>query len=229
MARAGCTLCTSLPDMGLGVCPIRGKPAFRSRAEAHDAAERGCAAGVASRAAYRAWDTMGRKGTSTTQRKDSTASPISVPSFATDYRLANEAVQSRVRDPFEIDPSAVDRGNIGHAKTQNDLAALVRQRGLKPLSSEPQGPDFDLAWIDGEVLCVAEVKSLTRSNEDRQLRLGLGQVLDYQYLVEKTGWSTRAILAVEREPRDLRWVALAERHGVSLVWPATFSRLFQVA
>jgi hypothetical protein len=47
----------------------------------------------------------------------------------------------------------------------------------------PDEPQYDLAWLAGDTLYVAEVKSLTAANEERQLRLGLGQVLRYTHLL----------------------------------------------
>jgi hypothetical protein len=132
------------------------------------------------------------------------------------------------RNPFEVDPREVDRGLIGHAKTQNALATLIREHGLIPLSPGPGDPGFDLAWTDGPVCHVVEVKSLTRSDQDRQLRLCLGQLLDYQHVLEKSGRSTGAVLAVELAPTDPRWSALCARHSVALVWPGTFDRLFEM-
>ena len=44
----------------------------------------------------------------------------------------------------------------------------------RPLLPEP---NFDLAWQRDETVFVAVVKSTTASNEEEQLRLGLGQVL----------------------------------------------------
>lgn len=62
MAVTGCTLCGSYADEGPNICPIRGNlTSFRNREEANEAAERGCVAGVRSRAAYRAWDKIGRR------------------------------------------------------------------------------------------------------------------------------------------------------------------------
>ncbi len=84
------------------------------------------------------------------------------------------------RGSVDIDPAAVERALAGHRRTQNALAKFIAGRGLKPLS--PDGtPDFDLAWEDGRVLFVAEVKSVTDINEEGQLRLGLGQVLRYRH------------------------------------------------
>jgi hypothetical protein len=85
--------------------------------------------------------------------------------------------------------------------------------------------EFDLAWIDGSSLYVAEVKSLTVANETSQLRLGLGQVLHYQSLLRATVPDVRAVLAVERQPGDPKWQALCSEHGVLLVWPDTFDAI----
>ena len=72
---------------------------------------------------------------------------------------------------------------------------------------------------------MAEVKSLTRRNEEQQLRLGLGQALRYRNLLTKPKQQVRAVLAVERRPSDTRWMTLCGDHGVQLVWPPAFDAL----
>jgi len=142
------------------------------------------------------------------------------------YRVANQNPASSQAEPFSPDPNLVDRGRAGHAKTQNALAALLEESGITPWSPAPGDPDFDLAWRRGRIVYVAEIKSLTTTNEGKQLRLALGQVLDYQDLLMAAGHrDVRAVIAVERQPLDARWVTLCQRHGVTLVWPATFSIL----
>jgi len=59
------------------------------------------------------------------------------------------------------------------------------------------------------------------SNEEKQLRLALGQVLRYRQLLMASGREVVAMIAVERPPVDLRWPELCEQVGVSLVWPET--------
>lgn len=100
--------------------------------------------------------------------------------FGQDYIQADEDAATSAREPFSIDPNLVDRGVRGHAKTQNALAAFVGDAMRRPTPDEPQ---YDLAWQEGDMLYVAEVKSLTAANEERQLRLGLGQVLRYAHLL----------------------------------------------
>lgn len=141
------------------------------------------------------------------------------------YQPANETPATQPREPFSVDPNEVDRALGAHAATQNALAAWVQSKGMTPLHPGGSAADFDLAWDDGATFTVAEVKSLTRGNENGQLRLGLGQVLHYTMLLGANGRPIRAVLAVERAPTDQRWVALCAAHGVTLVWPGEFDRL----
>jgi hypothetical protein len=136
-----------------------------------------------------------------------------------EYRAANENPTSAAPEPFDIDPNERDRATRAHAVTQNALAEAVRARGREPLS--PRGePNYDLAWeeTDGAVI-VAEIKSITARNEERQLRLGLGQILRYCDLVEAGGRKARGVLVTSSEPSDERWVSLCGQLGVGLIWP----------
>lgn len=139
-----------------------------------------------------------------------------------DYIPANEEAATSEREPFSVDPNLVDRGLRGHARTQNALARFV---GGSARTARPDEPQFDLAWISGEVLYVAEVKSLTSSNEERQLRLGLGQVLRYAHLLSASHHRVKPVLAVERQPTDWSWQGLCDHFGVLLVWPPAFGPL----
>jgi hypothetical protein len=136
--------------------------------------------------------------------------------FGQKYVPVDENAATSAREPFSIDPNLVDRGLRGHTATQNALAAFVGGSVRKPRPGEPQ---YDLAWQSGDVLYVAEVKSLTLANEERQLRLGLGQVLRYVHLVAGQAAEVRPVLAVERRPSDETWLHLCESLGVTLVWP----------
>lgn len=92
--------------------------------------------------------------------------------------------------------------------------------GLEVLSPGPAGPEFDLAWRarDGE-LAVCEVKSLAVANESSQLRVGLGQIVDHQDRLLARAGSVRAVLWVECEPAERRWVGMCSRAGGELAWP----------
>jgi hypothetical protein len=151
--------------------------------------------------------------------------PSSMGSVGGDYREANENPTTAGRDPFDVDPTLVDRALRGHARRQNALATWLRGRGLEPRSARPKEPQFDIAWADGPTLFVAEVKSLTKRNEEQQLRLGLGQVLRYRNLLSTPTQQVCAVLAVERLPSDPRWMTLCGDLGVHLVWPPAFAGL----
>ena len=125
---------------------------------------------------------------------------------------------------FRFDPDAVDRGTNAHRKVQNQLADAVRARGWQPLSPSDSDPLFDVGWIASDAAWIAEVKSLTPTNEERQLRLGLGQVLSYVHLVD-WGFENNPVLAVEREPSSAYWPDLCKSHGVALSWPDVFDEL----
>ena len=133
--------------------------------------------------------------------------------------------ESRV---FEFDPNALDRGTRAHMELQNRLAEVFATKGYKPLSPAPGDPEFDLAARGGDEVYLVEVKSLTPANEDKQLRLGLGQLLSYKYQIEHS-WKVgvvRAVLAVEHEPSDDHWLGLCAEHYVTLTWPDQFAGLF---
>jgi hypothetical protein len=65
----------------------------------------------------------------------------------------------------------VDRGLAGYRRTQNVLARALCKVRLEP--KRGRHPDFDLGWWEGNTFCVAEIKSLTDVNEERQLRLAV--------------------------------------------------------
>ncbi|MFB7655380.1 MULTISPECIES: hypothetical protein [unclassified Streptomyces] len=145
------------------------------------------------------------------------------------YVAVDEDVAPAPSTPSTPDPDLVGRNLSAHRRLQNQLAQEALSRGLEALSPDVADPDFDLAWRDGQDrLTVCEVKSLTRANEPRQLRAGLGQVLDYKDQLSDRTAEVSAVLWVEREPSELRWVDLCRRVGVTLAWPgrenAAFSR-----
>jgi hypothetical protein len=148
------------------------------------------------------------------------------PAFSTAYRVADENTAAAPRDPFHVDPEAVDRSLRSHAATQNALAQAARARGLQPLSPGVTDPDFDIAWIESGTLVLAEIKSVTAGNEVKQLRLGLGQLLDYVDQARRSGRTVRGLLAIETNPSDSRWGDLCQEHGVTLVWPPEYHGAF---
>ena len=143
------------------------------------------------------------------------------------YRRANESASVAQRDPFSLDPALVDRASRAHAATQNALADYVLELGFTPSSPNADDPNYDLAWRTTTGWCVSEVKSLSSSNEEKQLRLGLGQVLRYRdTMTRQQSLPVEAVLMVERKPTDSTWLDLCEGLGVILLWPDRLDDIF---
>jgi hypothetical protein len=71
-----------------------------------------------------------------------------------------------------------------------------------------------------------KVKSLTSTNAERQLRLGLGQVLRYRFsLSTRAGMRVEAALVVEVEPPDASWCDLCHSLKMILTWAPAFPDL----
>lgn len=163
---------------------------------------------------------------------DSPSEPGSVQALkrgGREYRAPTRQELDSKQTVFEIDPKRRTRGIRAHMDTQDKLKNAILSAGLEPRSPEPVpvDPQFDVAWRQGDTVFVAEVKSVTEENEERQLRLGLGQVLSYAHLL---GWpgveNVKPVLAVERRPAAEHWDALCKKHDVILTWPEEFGGLF---
>lgn len=157
---------------------------------------------------------------------DSLSYPTSASALADDdaaiglaYHETGPGKVTHAMKPFDIDPDVVDRGREGHRQTQQELVERLHVLGLVPLSPKPQGPQYDVAWMTKSHASVAEVKSITKDNEEKQLRLGLGQVLRYRHQVQTTsGVLTVPVLAIEADPVSDSWPELCQLLGVTLVW-----------
>jgi hypothetical protein len=114
------------------------------------------------------------------------------------------------------DPDLVGRGHRAHKHTRNALAMHLKSLGIQPLDPTPLDPPFDLAWWKGSTLYVAEIKSITRENEEHQLRLGLGQLLRYCQLLRKRAERIVPVLAPELKPRDPEWINYARSSILNL-------------
>jgi hypothetical protein len=86
---------------------------------------------------------------------------------------------------------------------------------------------FDLAWTSTTGQAVIEIKILSTTKSDaKQMRLGIGQVLDYQHQLRAAGADVCAILVVDRKPSGAHWLELCAKHGIQMAWPATLKNLF---
>jgi hypothetical protein len=139
------------------------------------------------------------------------------------FRRRDEDVEVTSREAVTArDPDAAGRGLRAHNRLQNQLSDLVEAAGYIPIDPEsPIDPAFDLAWFVEQNLFVVEVKSCTQDNQTQQLRLGIGQVLDYEDTLLARGHTVQPVLYLEKQPADLRWSGLTRRHGIQLIWPGT--------
>lgn len=133
------------------------------------------------------------------------------------------------RDPFEYDPDELDRHTLEHMKLQNALAGAARASGFRVFQPGPGDPvKFDLAWSRGGRNSLVEIKTLsTTTSEAKQLRLAIGQILDYRHQLSAAGVTVAAVIAVDRKPRGKHWARLCADHEITLAWPSTFGALFE--
>ena len=136
-----------------------------------------------------------------------------------------DAPVSRGTTTLELDLDLIERGSAAHRGLQNRLANYLRDHGAAPRRPERGDPLYDLAWSIDEHDWVAEVKSLRGANETQQLRIGLGQVIQYAARLRATTRNIHLALVIEREPRDLTWIDVCASVGVTLSWPDRFDVL----
>jgi hypothetical protein len=137
------------------------------------------------------------------------------------YIDAKEDVRNAEREaPLSRDPDSAGRGLTAHNRTQNYLADIIRAIGWLARSPTASEPQYDLAWVAHDLLYVCEVKSLTKDNEERQLRMAMGQIIRYrQQLTARGHEPCFAVVCTERQPADLSWDELCKDEGIILVWP----------
>ena len=119
-----------------------------------------------------------------------------------------------------IDLDAHDRASAVHRELELQIVEQISSNGRIALSPGPGDPPFDIAFAaDDSRAVIVEVKSLPVGAEVQQLRLGLGQVLDYRAKLGER-LSVTPIVAVDREPPDsAHWQRVYDHAGVGLSWP----------
>jgi hypothetical protein len=127
------------------------------------------------------------------------------------------------RKVLTFDLSGLDRGTAAHEQTVRALRDALKKGGRQAQGPHGKAPQFDAGWLHGSTLFIAEVKSLRGTNEDQQIRLGLGQVLDYAHQLRKTRRRIQPVLVLEREPRSARWGELVRAHGALLAFGPAFA------
>jgi excisionase family DNA binding protein len=121
-------------------------------------------------------------------------------------------------------PETYERGLNSHERLSNLLAKKLGQRGYERFLPSPGAPQFDVAWRASNTLFIAEVKSTTAANETGQIRMGLGQILDYRWRFRED--HPVAVLFIESAPADTEWFAICTQAGVTLLHPAIVETWF---
>lgn len=126
-----------------------------------------------------------------------------------------------------LDLSFLDKASAVHELTVGSLIVHLSEQGIEARTHAPGAPEFDAGWSRGADVFIAEVKSLTGAREDQQIRLGVGQVLDYSHQIRTKYPKCRIqpVLVLEKRPSDARWSTLAQEVGIRLTWAPEFARL----
>ncbi|MFD5374822.1 hypothetical protein ACFWJE_10450 [Streptomyces griseoincarnatus] len=121
----------------------------------------------------------------------------------------------------------LDKATAAHEATVGALLAHLSDRGIEGRTHAPGAPAFDAGWHRGADVFIAEVKSLTGAREEQQIRLGIGQVLDYAHQLRTAHPDRRLhpVLVLEKRPMDPRWSSLARSAGIRLTWAPDFPDL----
>ena len=136
--------------------------------------------------------------------------------FGVSYRRAS-STDATVPDraPHEVDLSKLDAATARHMALQDALADELIKRGIEPRSPASWQSQFDLAFEHEGRHFVVEVKTGDPVSA-QQIRLGVGQVLEYCHALRDGESSPRPVLLVEREPPS-PWPVLLHELGISVI------------
>jgi hypothetical protein len=139
--------------------------------------------------------------------------------------VPRHGLTTRPPEPFSWLADEKDAQTQQHADVLNRLYAVLARAGIAPVEGT-RPPACDLMFRSrAGGLTVVEAKSLPTGADEHQMRLGVGQVLEYRRkLADRIDMEVRAILAVPRAPRDAAtWRRVCEDAGVTLLvaGPAT--------
>ncbi|MFG2470132.1 hypothetical protein ACGFXB_32365 [Streptomyces canus] len=131
----------------------------------------------------------------------------------------------RASSDLTLDLSRLDEATAVHEATVGALISHLSRQGVTACTYASGAPEFDAGWSRDEDIFVAEVKSLTGAREDQQIRLGIGQILDYAHQLRSAFPNTviHPVLVLEKRPSAVRWTALADGVGLRLTWAPEFS------
>ncbi|MFV2018163.1 hypothetical protein [Micromonospora sp. LOL_023] len=119
-------------------------------------------------------------------------------------------------DTRAFDKAAYVAGCDEHDLLSRWLIDILAASGT-PVGTGLAGVPVDLAWRDADGRqYIAEAKSLVGASPEDQLRLGLGQVLDYRHRLALLGLVVTPILLTSA-PVDGVWRDICQENGVTLL------------
>ncbi|MFF0314262.1 hypothetical protein ACFYPH_06380 [Micromonospora sp. NPDC005252] len=133
-----------------------------------------------------------------------------------DRPYAGSSVPVELPPQRSFDAAAYRAGVSEHDRLCRVLVDHLTASGI-PAGAGLAGVNVDLAWRDtsGRQF-IAEVKSVVDGNEVEQLRLGLGQVLEYRHRLAALGMPVTVVLLVSRVS-DPSWQQVCAANGVALL------------
>ena len=137
-----------------------------------------------------------------------------------DYKPAKEKVWPKGK--IEIGASA-ESGEKRHSLTQNAFAKFLSRNSIQPQSPSGNDPQVDILWERNGEVCIGEIKSLTKTNQSRMLRLAIGQILDYRYQFFEMDVKVNCHIIVECKPDSARWDSICQLNGIKRLLPDTFT------
>ena len=129
------------------------------------------------------------------------------------------AFRSGSTPPAFVDFAARERATREHQRLTALMALWAENHGVTPMAPVTSDCAYDVAWSHKGRVSVVEVKTINRRNEAQQVRLAIGQVLDYRLRLEEMGTTrVRPVVALSTSPSGPHWRSLCERAGVELTW-----------
>ena len=122
---------------------------------------------------------------------------------------------------YEVDPNERDKQTKKHKQLENSLAFILKENNIEPFDPDDEKILFDIGWESHKNIIICEVKS-TKNNETTQIRLGVGQILHYVFLLKKKYGSEKKIipfLFVEMKPKDENLIKFCEDSSIFISWP----------
>ncbi len=128
---------------------------------------------------------------------------------------AQRVATKREAITYYVDQAARERAASGHQMLVNLMAERLRRRGAVPKAN--RYIDLSARWERADYLF--EMKSTTEENPHAQIRRGLSQLYEYQYI--QNVQHAKLVLVIENPlPRKLAWIEdyLVNDRGIFLVW-----------